>query len=508
MATGKLHAAHAGKGHLLLDVVAEPLTADGIAVNDGDGGAEEQSPVEHGLQREAAVQGERHAPRGADVAEAGMTSEGREVVGEIGVVGLEARATGGEIPVVLAVEVHLCAVADVVVVVDGYGGGMGCEQFVAEVEVVPADTHAHVEVADAYVDGQQFGLVVVVEDAVVAVALVVDVDVVAAEHVGEHGAGEVAGMEGQVGASHQSLAQPHGEVDVGGQRRLQREVGVELQGHHLLVVKAEAHAQLTGLAVARREDDAATVAVGHAAHADALVEQVGAQRRGDALLQPGVGAVLPAEVELLADEALVVAAQVLELESRHPHALRHGLRTAWHEPLRTERAVDADALLQGQQFVPVPQGLLLAAPYQRVVGDVGEAGGIVARGVHADGYVGNAEVVVVLVLAVHVHYLVQYAHGAAQVFSCLGSPLHGDADNDVGPHPSGDVGRIVVAQPTVHQHHVADANGREYGGDGHRGPHGLRQTARVEVVLGVGDDVRRHAGKRDGRSRLKSSESV
>ena len=40
---------------------------------------------------------------------------------------------------------------------------------------------------------------------------------------------------------------------------------------------------------------------------------------------------------------------------------------------------------------------------------------------------------------------------------------------------------------------------REDSGNGHRGAHGLLEVAGVEVDLGVGDDVRGHAGKGDGQ---------
>ena len=64
-------------------------------------------------------------------------------------------------------------------------------QLVAEMVVVPSHTHPEVEVVDTDVDGLYADLMVVVEHAVFTVALVVDVNVVATEVVGECRSGEM-----------------------------------------------------------------------------------------------------------------------------------------------------------------------------------------------------------------------------------------------------------------------------------------------------------------------------
>ena len=113
--------------------------------------------------------------------------------------------------------------------------------------------------------------------------------------------------------------------------------------------------------------------------------------------------------------------------------------------------------------------------------------------------VGDGEVLVEFVLTVHIYNLADDAHRTTHVLGCLRCALHGYADDDVGTHLSGEVCGIVVLQTTVHQHLVAESDGREGCGDGHRSTHGLWQTTAVEVHLIVGDDVRRCAGKGDGQ---------
>ena len=109
--------------------------------------------------------------------------------------------------------------------------------------------------------------------------------------------------------------------------------------------------------------------------------------------------------------------------------------------------------------------------------------------------VGQLEVVVVFVLAVHVDDLSQYRGAVGQVVSCLGRSLHGGTDDIRGAHRACQVGGIVVAQSAVDQHTVALSHGGEHAGDGHARAHRLGQHAAVEVVLRIVDDVGRHAGK-------------
>ena len=72
--------------------------------------------------------------------------------------------------------------------------------------------------------------------------------------------------------------------------------------------------------------------------------------------------------------------------------------------------------------------------------------------------VGDGQVFIILVLTVHVHDLTDDAHGAAHVFCHLRRTLHGDTDDDLGPHLAGDVSRIVILQTSIYEHFVADSD--------------------------------------------------
>ena len=162
-----------------------------------------------------------------------------------------------------------------------------------------------------------------------------------------------------------------------------------------------------------------------------------------------------------------------------------------------EAVVNADLLLQGDDFVPVLVAGQFAAIDERVDGLGGEAAGAVAPHVDPHVEVGDGEVVLHLVLTVYIDDLSDDAQRAAQVFGRLGVALHGDADDHLGAHLTGQVGGIVVLQTAVHQHHVAHPHGRKHGGDGHGGAHTLPQASAVEVHLAVVHDVGGHAGEGD-----------
>ena len=333
--------------------------------------------------------------------------------------------------------------------------------------VVPTHAHLQVEVAQVEVDRQELSLQLVIADVVVEVALGVYIHVVAAEGVAQGGTGETAWMDGNFAACHQALAQTERDVGVDGDGRLQRYVEAYLHSGILLGVVAHAAMQLHRLAFARREDEAYPVGcvprlydivpdarhlpecrfeqfLGHDTALGSLVEQVNTHGRGDFLLQPGINAVADVDVELLTQEPFVLWCHVLERLADDAMLLGHYLRTNGMQDYGLERVVDADALLQGDDVVPVAHGQLLAPSDERVDGGLRETGRAVALGVYLQMQVGDGEVLFHLVLTVHVDNLAQYAHGASQVLGLFGCALHGDADDDVGTHLAGDVSRIVV----------------------------------------------------------------
>ena len=76
-----------------------------------------------------------------------------------------------------------------------------------------------------------------------------------------------------------------------------------------------------------------------------------------------------------------------------------------------------------------------------------------------------------------------------------GSDLH--ADDDVGAHLTKHVGREIVHQAAVNQHHVTDADRRKHARDGHAGTHGSRDAAATQHDLFASNQVGGYTGERD-----------
>ena len=406
---------------------------------------------------------------------------------------------------VFAVVVDSGAIADEVLVFKRHLWRVFRSELVAIVHEVPACRQLQVEVLEVEVDGRQLSLKLVVKNVVGPVAFHIDVYVVAAELVADGRTCEAGRVDGQVDTCLQTLAQSEGDVGVDRHGCLQRDVEAQLHGGILLGVEAEPRMQLHVLAVACREHHAHTVAIGHQTALGCLVEQVDAHTGGKLLLQGSIDIaviltlLLVLEVEFLSDEPFVLGFHVLERVAGNALPLGEHLRTQRVENGWTERLAESHALLQADDVVPVAHGFLLTATDERVDGGRREAGRAIALGIYLHVQVGNGQVLVVFVLAIHVNNLTDDAHGVAHVVGNLRGTLHGDADDDVGTHLAGDVGRIVVFQTTVNQYHVTHSDGRESRRDGHRGTHGLGQPSAVETHLGVVDDVRSHTGKGDGQ---------
>ena len=204
-------------------------------------------------------------------------------------------------------------------------------------------------------------------------------------------------------------------------------------------------------------------------------------------------------MELLTEESLILRRHILKADLEDAVFFSHHLRAQWMIEFRTVAGLDADALFQGHDLVPVAHGLFLTATYKRVDGFQREACGIVSLGVDGHVQVGHRDVVVDLVLTVHIDDLTQDAHGTTHVLGLLRGTLHGDANHDLSTHLTGDIHGIVILQTTVDQHLVADSYGRESSWNGHRGTHGLWQSSAMKVHLFIGDDVCRYTGKGNGK---------
>ena len=144
-------------------------------------------------------------------------------------------------------------------------------------------------------------------------------------------------------------------------------------------------------------------------------------------------------------------------------------------------------------------GGFLAPAYQRVDGYRRETRRAVSLGIHTDQDVRHGFVLFELVHAVEVHNLHQDARRGIKLRGGFQFRRYIDADNDVGTHLAGDVGRIVVAQTTVHQHHAARSDGGKDAGNRHAGTHGSAQHAAVEHHFGIVDHIGGHAGKGNGQ---------
>ena len=163
-------------------------------------------------------------------------------------------------------------------------------------------------------------------------------------------------------------------------------------------------------------------------------------------------------------------------------------------------AVDAIAATQFEELIPVAEGFRASAPEEGVDGRGGEAGGRIAADIDGHHEVAHLDIVLVFVLGVDVDDLHHDGGCVADVGSFERGTLDGDAYDDVGAHPAGEVGGVVVAQPAIDEDAVADAHGCEDSRDGHGGPHGPDEAAATEIDFGIGDEVGGHAGEGNGEA--------
>ena len=111
--------------------------------------------------------------------------------------------------------------------------------------------------------------------------------------------------------------------------------------------------------------------------------------------------------------------------------------------------------------------------------------------------VGDTEVLLKFILTVHVDYLAQNAHSANQILGLFWCTLHGNADDNLCTHFSGDVGRIVILQATINQYFIANPYWRECRWYSHRCAHSLRQSAAMKINLTIINDVGCYTSKRN-----------
>ena len=164
-------------------------------------------------------------------------------------------------------------------------------------------------------------------------------------------------------------------------------------------------------------------------------------------------------MKFLAQETLSLGRHVLEGVSEDALLLRQHLWAQRMQDPGTERLVDTDALLEGNDVVPVAHGLFLASANQRIYGCLRKTGRTISLRVHLQMQVGDGQVLVKLVFTVHINNLAQDAHRAPHVLCTFWVTLYGDTYDNLSTHLAGKISGVVVFQTTVHQHLVADSHG-------------------------------------------------
>ena len=201
--------------------------------------------------------------------------------------------------------------------------------------------------------------------------------------------------------------------------------------------------------------------------------------------------------------------EVVVIEGEHvPHVVGPIFAEAGERDARDHDRVHVDVdgrrCLQGQrvgtgpflddpQFLVFLQGGLVAPPHDGVHGFGRETHHVVFRDFRLDPQVHDPEVAPERVVAEHVHPLpddVGQVVDAVVVRLRLGEV---DADDQVGAHLRGQVGREVVAHAAVHEDHPVRADRREQARNGHGGAHGGVDVAAVPDLGAAGDQVGRHA---------------
>ena len=103
-----------------------------------------------------------------------------------------------------------------------------------------------------------------------------------------------------------------------------------------------------------------------------------------------------------------------------------------------------------------------------------------------------------LVLTIEIHDLQEDVSCSTQLFGCPLFAGHRHAYDVVGTHLFGDVGRIIIAQSTIHKHLFAFSHGGESPRNRHTRPHGLTEYATMENNLAVVNHVGCDTGKSYG----------
>ena len=128
---------------------------------------------------------------------------------------------------------------------------------------------------------------------------------------------------------------------------------------------------------------------------------------------------------------------------------------------------NTDFPLQSQQVVPTAHGRILTAMDETVDGVGIETGCRETGGINTDQDVGLGDILVVFVHGLIIDDLHQDAERGVQAFSGPQGVLQGNANDHIGTHGPRQVNGIVVGEETVDQHHIPFADRGKDGGNGH-----------------------------------------
>ena len=209
-----LHITDTSERHLLLHVSTKPVATNGIAEYGWHYTTEKHTSVNHGLDGKPATQRERHAPLGTHITHTSLAIELGEVIGQVGILSLEPCTACGEIPVVLAVVVQSGPIAIKVFILQRHVLRGFRLQFIAIVHEIPAHTQLQIKMFHVEVYRGEFCLELVVADVVVAIAIHVNINIIAIEVITQFRTGETLWMDGQIATSHQSLTQSYYQVNI------------------------------------------------------------------------------------------------------------------------------------------------------------------------------------------------------------------------------------------------------------------------------------------------------
>ena len=412
------------EGQLLCIVDAAAVTAHHVVKGRGHiVFAKHQSAIDHRLQVGAACQRQRHAPAGGHLAEAGMAFPLGKIIGVVGIAGLGAHASAGEVPVILGVVLQAGMVIEIVLVLLELADAVGTVQDIIVVVMLPGNAQVDIEVEG--VEREQCGIGLLIDELQVfgAVLPLIQVDVLMPDFIGQADAAVRLGNHVPGQAPHGALAQSERKVQ--GLVEFVAEVvgAANLCRHQFLVVIPQAYAHLDGVL-------------------------------GIFLIDEFMGCGVVDVVQ--ADDAVV--GPVVIGYAGHPLENHDGIHLG-------------------------PCGFF--APLNQFLdGRAVEVGGRVAPDGHTDDEVAILVVLVAAVVDVGAHRAFQNVAGG--VVLVVQPQVGPDTDDDVGAHLAGQVGRKVVLGAAVNQDIGVHPHGSEDAGHSHAGADRLGQRAVVEHHLAVG----------------------